>query len=39
MKVFSLAQKKHSLILIHDAESVFPDRDWMKGERLARGTK
>jgi SpoVK/Ycf46/Vps4 family AAA+-type ATPase len=32
VKVFSLAQKKSSLILIDDAESVFPDRDWMKGE-------
>ena len=32
VKVFSLAQKKNSLILIDDAESVFPDRDWMKGE-------
>ncbi|MGI0091166.1 MAG: ATP-binding protein [Nitrososphaerales archaeon] len=32
VKVFSLAQKKISLILIDDAESVFPDRDWMKGE-------
>lgn len=32
VKVFSLAQKKNSLILIDDAESVFPDRNWMKGE-------
>ncbi len=32
VKVFTLAQKKNSLILIDDAESVFPDRDWMKGE-------
>jgi len=32
VKVFALAQKKNSLILIDDAESVFPDRDWMKGE-------
>lgn len=32
VKVFSLSQKKNSLILIDDAESVFPDRDWMKGE-------
>ncbi|MGA2875624.1 MAG: ATP-binding protein [Nitrososphaerales archaeon] len=32
VKVFALAQKKKSLILIDDAESVFPDRDWMKGE-------
>jgi SpoVK/Ycf46/Vps4 family AAA+-type ATPase len=32
VKVFALAQKKSSLILIDDAESVFPDRDWMKGE-------
>lgn len=32
VKVFTLAQKKQSLILIDDAESVFPDRDWMKGE-------
>jgi len=27
-----MAAKKDSLILIDDAESVFPDRDWMKGE-------
>jgi SpoVK/Ycf46/Vps4 family AAA+-type ATPase len=32
VKVFSTAAKKPSLILIDDAESVFPDRDWMKGE-------
>jgi transitional endoplasmic reticulum ATPase len=32
VKVFSLARKKNSLILIDDAESVFPDRNWMKGE-------
>ncbi|MDA4132835.1 MAG: ATP-binding protein [Thaumarchaeota archaeon] len=32
VKVFSTAAKKRSLILIDDAESVFPDRDWMKGE-------
>ncbi len=32
VRVFSLAQRKNSLILIDDAESVFPDRDWMKGE-------
>lgn len=33
VKVFSLAKKKNaSLILIDDAESVFPDRNWMKGE-------
>lgn len=32
VKVFSLAQKKSSLILIDDAESIFPDRNWMKGE-------
>ncbi len=32
VKVFTAAGKKRSLILIDDAESVFPDRDWMKGE-------
>lgn len=32
VKVFASASKKPSLILIDDAESVFPDRDWMKGE-------
>ena len=32
VKVFTAARKKRSLILIDDAESVFPDRDWMKGE-------
>ena len=32
VKVFTTAAKKRSLILIDDAESVFPDRDWMKGE-------
>jgi SpoVK/Ycf46/Vps4 family AAA+-type ATPase len=32
VKVFANARKKRSLILIDDAESVFPDRDWMKGE-------
>ncbi|MDA4121834.1 MAG: ATP-binding protein [Thaumarchaeota archaeon] len=32
VKVFTMAAKKNSLILIDDAESVFPDRDWMKGE-------
>ncbi len=32
VKVFAMARKKRSLILIDDAESVFPDRDWMKGE-------
>lgn len=32
VKVFTSAGKKRSLILIDDAESVFPDRDWMKGE-------
>jgi SpoVK/Ycf46/Vps4 family AAA+-type ATPase len=32
VKVFTNARKKRSLILIDDAESVFPDRDWMKGE-------
>ncbi len=32
VKVFAEARKKRSLILIDDAESVFPDRDWMKGE-------
>jgi len=32
VKVFTNAKKKRSLILIDDAESVFPDRDWMKGE-------
>jgi SpoVK/Ycf46/Vps4 family AAA+-type ATPase len=32
VKVFTTAGKKRSLILIDDAESVFPDRDWMKGE-------
>jgi SpoVK/Ycf46/Vps4 family AAA+-type ATPase len=32
VKVFTSAKKRRSLILIDDAESVFPDRDWMKGE-------
>jgi len=32
VKVFTAARKKRSLVLIDDAESVFPDRDWMKGE-------
>jgi SpoVK/Ycf46/Vps4 family AAA+-type ATPase len=32
VKVFTNARKRRSLILIDDAESVFPDRDWMKGE-------
>jgi transitional endoplasmic reticulum ATPase len=32
VKVFASARKRRSLILIDDAESVFPDRDWMKGE-------
>lgn len=32
VRVFAQAQKKSSLILVDDAESVFPDRDWMKGE-------
>ena len=32
VKVFATAGRKRSLILIDDAESVFPDRDWMKGE-------
>jgi SpoVK/Ycf46/Vps4 family AAA+-type ATPase len=33
VRVFTMAaRKKRSLILIDDAESVFPDRDWMKGE-------
>jgi SpoVK/Ycf46/Vps4 family AAA+-type ATPase len=32
VKVFATAGKKRSLVLIDDAESVFPDRDWMKGE-------
>jgi SpoVK/Ycf46/Vps4 family AAA+-type ATPase len=32
VKVFTMARKRRSLILIDDAESVFPDRDWMKGE-------
>jgi SpoVK/Ycf46/Vps4 family AAA+-type ATPase len=32
VKLFAAAGKKRSLILIDDAESVFPDRDWMKGE-------
>jgi len=32
VKVFATARKRRSLILIDDAESVFPDRDWMKGE-------
>ena len=32
VKVFATARKTRSLILIDDAESVFPDRDWMKGE-------
>jgi transitional endoplasmic reticulum ATPase len=32
VKVFSAAAKKRSIILIDDAESVFPDRDWLKGE-------
>jgi AAA+ superfamily predicted ATPase len=32
VKVFTTAGKKRSLNHIDDAESVFPDRDWMKGE-------
>jgi SpoVK/Ycf46/Vps4 family AAA+-type ATPase len=32
VKLFATARKRRSLILIDDAESVFPDRDWMKGE-------
>jgi len=32
VRVFAAARKRRSLILIDDAESVFPDRDWMKGE-------
>ena len=32
VKVFTTAGKRRSLVLIDDAESVFPDRDWMKGE-------
>jgi SpoVK/Ycf46/Vps4 family AAA+-type ATPase len=33
VKLFASARKKkRSLILIDDAESVFPDRDWMKGQ-------
>lgn len=32
VRVFATARKKRSLILIDDAESIFPDRDWMKGE-------
>jgi SpoVK/Ycf46/Vps4 family AAA+-type ATPase len=32
IKVFNEANKRKSVILIDDAESVFPDRDWVKGE-------
>jgi len=32
VKVFTAARKRRSLVLIDDAESIFPDRDWMKGE-------
>lgn len=32
VKVFNEANKRKSIILIDDAESVFPDRDWVKGE-------
>lgn len=31
-KVFDTASKRKSIILIDDAESVFPDREWEKGE-------
>jgi len=30
--IFREAGKQHSIILIDDAESVFPDRDWIKGQ-------
>jgi SpoVK/Ycf46/Vps4 family AAA+-type ATPase len=30
--VFEEAKRKKAIILIDDAESVFPDRDWIKGE-------
>ena len=32
VKVFTAARKRRSLVLVDDAESIFPDRDWMKGE-------
>jgi SpoVK/Ycf46/Vps4 family AAA+-type ATPase len=32
VKVFNEANKRKSIVLIDDAESVFPDRDWVKGE-------
>jgi SpoVK/Ycf46/Vps4 family AAA+-type ATPase len=32
VKVFKEARRKPTLILIDDAESVFPDREWIKGE-------
>jgi len=31
-KIFAEASKKKSIILIDDAESVFPDREWAKGQ-------
>ena len=32
VKIFEKARRTKCLILIDDAESVFPDREWMKGE-------
>jgi AAA+ superfamily predicted ATPase len=31
-KIFNGAMKKKSLILIDDAESIFPKRDWIRGQ-------
>jgi AAA+ superfamily predicted ATPase len=31
-QIFQEAQRKRSIILIDDAESVFPDREWAKGQ-------
>ena len=31
-KIFKEAERKKSIILIDDAESVFPDREWAKGQ-------
>lgn len=31
-KIFVEAEKRKSIILIDDAESVFPDREWAKGQ-------
>ncbi len=31
-EIFNEASRKKSIVLIDDAESVFPDREWIKGE-------